>query len=120
MKNQFFKDTFGWGFLLWLLGYALGILLFPLVPVSMIGWIIMPIGIVMTLWVVWKKIHGSSLRYYLLVGCVWTTIAVISDYLFLVKLFHPADGYYKPDVYLYYAFTFLLPLAMGWGKTRAK
>lgn len=38
------KDTLGWGFLLWLIGYALGMILFSIVPHSLIGWIIMPIG----------------------------------------------------------------------------
>ncbi|MGE5624192.1 MAG: hypothetical protein ACM3ZT_01435 [Bacillota bacterium] len=49
---------------------------------------------------------------------VWTALAVALDYLLIVKLLKPTDGYYKPDVYLYYALTFLLPLlAFGW-KTR--
>jgi len=43
-------------------------------------------------------------------------IAVIFDYLFLVKMFKPTDGYYKLDVYLYYILTFLLPLIVGWRK----
>jgi hypothetical protein len=33
--------------------------------------------------------------------------------------FHPPDGYYKPDVYLYYVSTFVLPLIVGWRKTPA-
>jgi len=36
--------------------------------------------------------------------------------LFIVKAFKPADGYYKLDVYLYYALTFALPLIVGWRK----
>jgi hypothetical protein len=44
MNKQFIKDAFGWGFILWLVGYGLGIILFMLVPLSMVGWIIMPIG----------------------------------------------------------------------------
>ena len=34
----------------------------------------------------------------------------VSDYMAMC-LFDPADGYYKPDVYLYYALTFLMPPA---------
>jgi hypothetical protein len=28
----------------------------------------------------------------------------------------PAGGYYKADVYLYYALTFISPLIVGWWK----
>jgi hypothetical protein len=55
----------------------------------------------------------ASLRFFLLVGLLWTAIAVICDYLLLVQIFHPADGYYKLDVYLYYLLTFLLPVVFG-------
>lgn len=116
MTKQFFKDALGWGFILWLIGYALGIMLFTLVPISIIGWIITPIGTAITLWVLFKKINGDSLRYYILIGIVWTLIAVLFDYFFLVKAFKPADGYYKLDVYLYYALTFALPFLAGWKK----
>jgi hypothetical protein len=44
---------------------------------------------------------------------VWSAMAVVLDYLFIVKAFNPADGYYKADVYLYYLLTVLLPLAVG-------
>ncbi len=111
---QILKDGFGWGVLLWFIGYALGIVLFMLVPASLIGWIISPIGIVITLWVLFRKIKSSSFLHYLKIGIVWTIIAVVFDYYFLVQLFKPEDGYYKPDVYLYYAATFILPLIAGW------
>lgn len=108
----------GWGFLLWLIGYALGIILFTLVPPSAIGWIITPFGIAITLWVLFKKIKSESIRYYVLLAAAWTVIAVVCDYFFLVKAFNPADGYYKFDVYVYYALTFFLPLCVGWWKGR--
>jgi hypothetical protein len=116
MRIQFLKDMVGWGFLLWLIGYLLGILLFPFVPPNMIGWVIMPIGIIITLWVLLKKIKTSSIRYYLKLAIVWTLMAIVFDYFFLVKVFKPADGYYKLDVYLYYLLTFVLPLIIGWKK----
>jgi len=118
MEKQFYKDAFGWGFILWLVGYFLGIIFFAVVPSSIIGWVIMPIGIVITLWVLFKKIKSQSFRYYFLLAVVWTLIAIIFDYFFLVKVFNPADGYYKPDVYLYYALTFILPLLVGWRKKK--
>lgn len=117
---QFFKDTLGWGFLLWLIGYILSIILFMLVPTSVIGWIITPIATIITLWVLIKKIKSSSLQYYLIVGVIWTILAVVLDYFLIVKAFKPEDGYYKLDVYFYYALTFLLPLIIGLRKQRER
>jgi len=113
VSKQLLKDTIGWGFLLWLIGYVLGIVLFVIVPPSMIGWIIMPIGTVITLWVLLKKVKGNNFQHYLLLSVVWTLIAIIFDYFFLVRVFKPDDGYYKLDVYLYYFLTFVLPLIVG-------
>jgi hypothetical protein len=118
MNGTLLKDSFGWGFVLWLLGYVLGIVLFAVVPVNMIGWIILPIGTVVSMWVAVKKVKGNSLGYYGLVAVVWTLIAILGDYLFIVKAFKPEDGYYKPDVYVYYALTLAIPLLAGWRKTR--
>lgn len=122
--KKFFKDAFGWGFVLWLIGYILGMVLYFIVPVSIIGWILMPIGVGITLWVLYEKVHPvksavggaeqfNRVRYYFLLAVIWTFIAVVFDYLFIVKLLNPADFYYKPDVYLYYALTFILPLLVG-------
>lgn len=118
MSKQLLKGGLGWGLLLWLVGYVLGIILFMMVPVSMVGLVITPIGTAMTLWVLFKKIKGGSFQHYLLVAIIWTLIAIVFDYFFLVKLFKPADGYYKPDVYLYYLLTFLLPLIVGYKKSQ--
>ncbi|HTR19073.1 MAG TPA: hypothetical protein VMH91_03830 [Candidatus Paceibacterota bacterium] len=118
MNPQFLKDALGWGFLLWLIGYVLGFVFFAFVPASIIGWVIMPIGVVITLWILIKIIHGTSLRYYFSIGIVWTIIAILCDYLFLVLLLKPTDGYYKLDVYLYYLLTFALPIIVGWYKLR--
>lgn len=116
MNKQLLGAALGWGFLLWLIGYVLGIVLFMVVPPSMLGWVIMPIGIVIALWILLKKIESKNFQYYLLLAITWTLLAIVFDYLFLVKLFKPADGYYKLDVYLYYILTFALPLIIGWRK----
>ncbi|MCL5090667.1 MAG: hypothetical protein M1514_01515 [Patescibacteria group bacterium] len=116
MNKQLLKDGLGWGFLLWLVGYILGIVFFMLVPPSMIGFVVMPIGIVITLWVLFKKIGSKSFNHYLLLAITWTAVAVIFDYLFLVKAFK-STNYYKLDVYLYYLLTFVLPLLVGWRKS---
>jgi hypothetical protein len=113
MNKQFLKDSVGWGIVLWLIGYVLGIILFAFVPPAILGWVIMPIGIVITLWVLFKKVKGNSFGYYLGAAVIWTVIAVAFDYLFLVKVFKPAGGYYKLDVYIYYILTFVLPVAVG-------
>lgn len=118
MKKQFLKDGLVWGFVLWFIGYVLGIVLFMFVPKSMIGWFILPIGTIITLFVLTKKIDSSRLEYYFKIAAVWTVMAVVFDYLFLVKLFKPEDGYYKLDVYVYYLLTFVIPIAVGWRKNR--
>lgn len=116
MDKQILKDTLGWGFVLWLIGYALGMIFFTIMPASVIGWAIMPIGTIIILWVLLKKIRSNSIKYYLLLACIWTLIAVILDYFFIVKALNPADGYYKLDVYIYYTLTFILPLVIGFKK----
>ncbi len=113
INKEFLKDTFGWGFLLWLLGYGLGIILFTLVPPYAIGWVITPIAIVITIWVLLKQVREKSMLYFLGIAIVWTGLAVVLDYFFIVKAFKPADGYYKLDVYLYYCLMFFLPLLVG-------
>jgi hypothetical protein len=117
MNKQLLKDSLGWGFILWLIGYVLGIILFFVLPASSIGWFILPVGLIITLWVLLKKIKGGTLQYYLMLAAVWTVIAIVLDYLLIVKALNPADGYYKLDVYLYYALTFIIPIIIGWWKT---
>lgn len=116
MNKQFLIDTLGWGTVLWLVGYILGIIFFMIMPLSLVGWAIMPIGIVLTLWVLFKKINDKSFQHYLLLAIAWILIAIILDYFLLVKVFKPTDGYYKLDVYLYYFLTFILPIAVGFLK----
>ena len=120
MDKQFYKDSFGWGFILWLIGYALGMVLFFIVPSATIGWVIMPFGVAISLWVLFKKIKSESFNHYLWLGAIWTLVAILFDYFFIVKALHPADGYYKLDVYLYYILTFVLPLIVGWRKNKAQ
>jgi hypothetical protein len=65
-----------------------------------------------------QKIKGASLGYYALIGFVWAFIAIVLVYLLLVRVFQPADGYYKLDVYLCYILTLALPIAVGWWKKK--
>jgi ABC-type uncharacterized transport system permease subunit len=119
MEKQFCKDALGWGFVLWLFGYLLGMILFFVMPKDLIGWAITPFGIIITLWALLKKIHSDKFDYYLHLGIVWALIAIVLDYIFLVKMLH-VEGYYKSDVCLYYALTFILPLVAYWYKKSGK
>jgi hypothetical protein len=112
------KELFGWGTTLWFIGYVLGILLTAVVGPGMVGWVILPVGVAVTCWVLFRKIHGGRMSQYVVLGIAWTAIAVALDYLLIVKAFHPVDGYYKPDVYLYYVLTLALPMLVGWRMTR--
>lgn len=116
MNGKFLIRSFFWGFLLWLTGYILGIILFMIVPVSLIGLIITPFGILLTIFILIRKMHITSFKYYLFISIIWTVIAIVGDYLFIVKALNPTDGYYKIDVYLYYFLTFALPIIVGWKK----
>ncbi len=109
MEKQLLKDSFGWGLALWFIGYVLGLILIFLFPASLIGWIIMPIGLIITFWVLFKKVRANSFKYYLILSVVWTIIAIVFDYVFIVEAFKPTE-YYKLDVYLYYIITFISPL----------
>lgn len=116
MNRQLMKDTVGWGFVLWFVGYVLGILLFFIVPSYLIGWLLMPIGTALTLWVLLKKVKATAFQQYIWLAVVWTALAIVLDFFLLVKIFNPPDGYYKLDVYIYYSLTFALPLMIGWRK----
>ena len=118
-KKQIFVNTVSWGLVLWLFGYILGFVFYAFVPKALLGWAIMPFGIAFTLWVLLKKIARKEFSCYVGLGIFWTLIAVIFDYIFLVKLLNASD-YYKPDVYIYYILTFLLPVTVGWCKFHCK
>jgi hypothetical protein len=76
----------------------------------------MPIGVVIAIAVLLKKVHATTFSQYLFLAFLWTTVAMLCDYFLLVKLINPPDGYYKLDVYLYYTLTFALPLLIAWRK----
>ena len=117
MKSQTLKDSIGWGFLLWLIGYVLGIVLFMVVPPNMIGWVLSPFATLFTLWVLFKKIKQNHFKYYMMLGIVWAIIAVVFDYVFIVTLFK-STSYYKLDVYVYYVLMLVLPMFVGWRKAQ--
>jgi hypothetical protein len=109
------KNTLFWGFVLWLFGYILGIIFYSFAPKELIGYYILPFGLALMLWALLKKIEREELLCYFGLGLIWTVMAVLLDYLFIIKLFNSTD-YYKLDVYVYYALTFIIPLLVGWYK----
>lgn len=112
-----FANTLLWGFVLWLVGYILGIILFAFVPENLIGWVILPIGLLLMLYVLFKKIERKTLMCYFMLGVFWAGLAIIMDFIFIVQLFN-SSSYYKPDVYIYYLLTFSLPAIIGWYKLK--
>ncbi|NTV44672.1 MAG: hypothetical protein HGA67_03170 [Candidatus Yonathbacteria bacterium] len=114
--HTFLTEALGWGLGLWLIGYILGIVFFFIMPPAYVGWAITPIGIAITLWVLFKKVKSVTMKDFAIIAVAWMLIAIVCDYFFLVQVFHPADGYYKLDVYIYYGVTLLLPFLVGWRK----
>ena len=118
---QWINDTAGLGIALWLIGYLASLVLFFTPYAGIMGWILLtvftPVTIVITWW--WfKRQETHSLQYYAGVGLAWMLIAIVLDYLFIVLLFNAT--YYEPDVFVYYAMTFLIPLGVGLYLTRRR
>lgn len=113
-KKELLVDTFGWGFVLWVIGFALGMMLFPFVPVAYLGFVIVPIIILITIAVAYIRLRGSNQPrlYYAVVGLVWLLYPLVLDYVFLVRAFS-VENYYDTDLFIYYIAMFVIPLAIG-------
>jgi hypothetical protein len=121
MRNKkFLLKTVKWGVVLWLFGYILGFILYPFVPAAQLGWFITPIATAVTIWVLVKYIKNETLSDSISTGVIWTIIAVVLDYIFIVMLLKPEDSYYKFDVYLYYVLALTLPTIVFLYKNRCK
>lgn len=110
---KFIRDALGWGTIIWAFGFLLSIPLFLVLPEWLLGWVIMPFGLSLTVWVLLTKVEVGRFTRYVLVALAWTVLAVALDYVFIVRLLEAGSGYYRVDVYLYYALTFGLPLLIG-------
>jgi hypothetical protein len=110
------KNMLFWGFILWLVGYVAGMVLFFVVPKDLIGWVISPFASLFTIWVLMKKVRRPELMCYFGTGLIWTLMAVLLDYIFIVTMLKTGTTYYRPDVLLYYFLTFSLPIAVGYWK----
>jgi hypothetical protein len=112
--KQWIKDTAGLGTGFWLIGYLASLALFISPFAGTMGWILLAVFTPVTIVIVWwwfRQREGLSLPYYAGVGVAWVLIAVVLDYLFIVLLFQAT--YYGPDVFVYYAVTFLIPVGVG-------
>jgi hypothetical protein len=125
MEKGFVKsrliDIFVFGILIWLMGYIASILLYPFVPNNVLGWVLCIIFTPITFIIAYFRFRNRKLGLfcYFMTGVFWAVIATVFDYFFIVKLFNSVD-YYKPDVFVYYAITFLIPLIIGLGKKNKK
>ena len=54
MPKKLAKDALGWGVGLWAFGYALGFAFYPFLSPDILGWAILPFGLLATLWVLLK------------------------------------------------------------------
>jgi hypothetical protein len=118
--KQWIKDTAVLGIALWLIGYLASLVLFFTPYAATMGWILTAIFTPVTIAITWwwfRKRERLSLQYFAGVGVAWLLVAVVLDYLFIVLLFQAT--YYGPDVFVYYALTFLIPVGVGLYLTRA-
>jgi hypothetical protein len=107
-------DMLGLGFAIWLIGYVASIILWGFVSHDILGWVLFVVFIPLMVYLPYWRFRNrkETAGYYFMVALVWLLIAVVFDYLFIVKLFNSPD-YYKLDVFVYYTVTFLMPLLVG-------
>lgn len=111
--GSWIKDGVMLGAALWLMGYLVSIPLFFVMETDLMGWLLTAVFTPITLVIAWWWFRGRDLPlpYYAGIGATWAGVAVVLDYLFIVRLFR-AD-YYAPDVVVYYVLTFLIPIFIG-------
>ena len=102
------------GIFVWFIGYLAGIVLYFFLSPDILGWVLFAIFTPIVILLCYMRFgkREESISYYAFVAAVWLIVAVVFDYLFLVKLLNP-PVYYKLDVYIYYASTFLIPFLVG-------
>jgi len=119
--EQLLRDTLGMGVLLWLAGYLASMAVY-FSPLSYAVWgrVVLAVYIPLVAYGAWRYFNGRdlSLPYYAGVGVAWSLTAIVLDYPSIVLRFG-AWEYYTPDVYLYYAVMFLIPVGVGLYRDRA-
>lgn len=119
--EQLLRDTAYAGILLWLAGYLASMAVyFSGLNYALWGKVVLllylPCAFVVAFWYFTGR--TLTLQYFAGVGVAWSLIAIILDYPFIVLRFG-AYQYYTPDVYLYYAAMFLIPVAAGMYRKKA-
>ena len=76
---------------------------------SLFGWFVTPFGPSAACRVLWKKFRPASLAQAATIGADGAVMAVALDYVFLVKLLNPPDGYSERHAYQDYALTLVRP-----------
>lgn len=115
------RDTAGLGIFFWIIGYLASFVLYFTPLSSVMGWVLLVIFTPLTTGIAWwwfRQRERLPLRYYAGVGVAWMLIAVVLDFFFIVKFFGTVT-YYAPDVFLYYALMFLVPVGVGLYLNRA-
>ncbi len=115
MKKHSLIDTFVYGLVLWVIGFALGMALFPFVDVSIMGWFIMPVVLIVALILavrMRRRRSAAPVSYFIGVGVVWVMVSLILDYLILVQAYN-AEGFYDTDIVIYYVGMFLIPIVVS-------
>jgi hypothetical protein len=112
--RRFAREGLGFGVLLWLLGFVLGMVFFPFVEPKYLGIPILAILLPATAGVSYWRLRKPRLSpdLVLVVATTWLLIALLFDFLFIVTLFGTTN-YYDLDLAVYYVGTFLLPLLVG-------
>ncbi len=102
------------GSAIWLAGYVASIVLYGFVSKAILGWILFFIFTPLTVYIAYLRFRKrkETIAYYSAVALAWAVLAIIFDYVFIVKALN-AQGYYKADVFVYYLVTFLVPLVVG-------
>ena len=114
MTKTILVDAPALGIFVWLIGYLAGIVLYFFLSPDILGWVLFAVFTPIVILLCYRRFgkRNESISYYAFVATAWLIIAVAFDYLFLVKLLNPPI-YYKLDVYIYYASTFLIPFLVG-------
>ena len=114
MTKTILVDAPALGIFVWLIGYLAGIVLYFFLSPDILGWVLFAVFTPIVILLCYRRFRkrNESISYYAFVAAAWLIIAVAFDYLFLVKLLNPPI-YYKLDVYVYYASTFLIPFLVG-------
>lgn len=108
------SDALGMGSLLWLMGYVLSLVLFAIIPEKLMAQIILAIMTPVFFIIAFYKLRFKSehISYYVLIGIVWLSVAVVLDYLFIIRLFN-VKNYYDIEVIVYYLITVIIPILIG-------